>query len=143
MFVQQIIILSHKTYKLAHESQTRQNDYPNFVQILAAGVFNYYQGVEHVTFFANEKYGYWKTVLHHFIAKGFLDVVDMEFVNHKDFYEQQVALQSCNRHYRYASRFVIYNDVDEFFIPIDSNNTIRSLVHRYDSIIPNALAFKV
>ena len=39
MFVQQIIILSHKTYKLAHESQTRQNDYPNFVQILAAGVF--------------------------------------------------------------------------------------------------------
>ena len=40
MFVQQIIILSHKTYKLAHESQTRQNDYPNFVQILAAGVFN-------------------------------------------------------------------------------------------------------
>lgn len=105
--------------------------------------YYYYQGVEHVTFFANEKYGYWKTVLHHFIAKGFLDVVDMEFVNHKDFYEQQVALQSCNRHYRYASRFVIYNDVDEFFIPIDSNNTIRSLVHRYDSIIPNALAFKV
>lgn len=41
MFVQQIIILSHKTYKLAHESQTRQNDYPNFVQILAAGVFNF------------------------------------------------------------------------------------------------------
>ena len=45
MFVQQIIILSHKTYKLAHESQTRQNDYPNFVQILAAGVFNYKHSV--------------------------------------------------------------------------------------------------
>ena len=41
MFVQQIIILSHKTYKLAHESQTRQNDYPNFVRILTAGVFKY------------------------------------------------------------------------------------------------------
>lgn len=44
MFVQQIIILSHKTYKLAHESQTRQNDYPNFVRILTVGVSKYSNG---------------------------------------------------------------------------------------------------
>ena len=41
MFVQQRIIRSHKAYKLAHESQKRQNDYPIFVQILTVGEVKY------------------------------------------------------------------------------------------------------
>ena len=41
MIVQQRIILSHKTHKLAHESQKRQNDYPDSVQIMTVGVFKY------------------------------------------------------------------------------------------------------
>lgn len=103
----------------------------------------YYQGVEHTTIFANEHYQYWKSVLDPFIQKGVLEVIDMEFPNHGYLKEQQVVLQSCNRHYRFASRFVIYNDIDEFFIPLDMQKTVRSLVTQFDCDCPNAIAFRV
>ena len=77
--------------------------------------YYYYHGVEHVTIMANERLTHWKEDLNAFVARGVLDVVDMEYQNHRAFREQQVALQICNRHYRYASQFVIYNDIDEFF----------------------------
>ena len=95
------------------------------------------------TIFANTRYSYWRNALQPFIEKGQLDVVDMEFINHTSFNEQQVALQSCHRHYRYASTFVIYDDVDEFFMPLDTRKTVRSVVEQYDKEYPNALAFQV
>ena len=54
MFVQQRIIRSHKTYKLAHESQTRQNDYPNFVRILTVGVSKYHMIVNKYVVLQND-----------------------------------------------------------------------------------------
>ena len=105
--------------------------------------YYFYQGVEHTTIFTNTRYSYWRNALQPFIEKGQLDVVDMEFINHTSFNEQQIALQSCHRHYRYASTFVIYDDVDEFFMPLDTRKTVRSVVEQYDKEYPNALAFQV
>ena len=105
--------------------------------------YYFYQGVEHTTVFANMRYSYWRNALQPFIENGLLDVVDMEFINHTSFNEQLVALQICNRHYRYASRFVIYDDIDEFFMPLDTRKTVRSVIEQYDKDYPNALAFQV
>ena len=63
--------------------------------------------------------------------------------NHKPFYEQQVALQICNRHYRYASQYVIYNDIDEFFLPLNVSERIVDVLSRYDRLYPSACAFIV
>ena len=105
--------------------------------------WNYLQGVEHTTIFANARYDYWKATLNPFLKNGVLEVVDMEFPKHEFLKEQQLALQSCNRHYRFASKFVIFNDIDEFFIPIDVERTVRSLVSHYDQCYPDAVAFSV
>lgn len=77
------------------------------------------------------------------MSRGVLDVVDMEYQNHRAFREQQVALQICNRHYRYASQFVIYNDIDEFFLPLNTSERIVDVVSKYDRLYPSARAFIV
>ena len=78
-----------------------------------------------------------------FVSRGVLDVVDMEYINHEAFKEQQVAHQICNRHYRYASQYVIYNDIDEFFLPLNVSERIVDVLSRYDRLYPSACAFIV
>ena len=105
--------------------------------------YYYYHGVEHVTIMANGLYNQWKEDLQAFVARGMLEVVDMEYPNHRAFWEQQVALQICNRHYRYASQFVIYNDIDEFFLPLNTTEKVVDVLSRYDRLYPSACAFIV
>ena len=105
--------------------------------------YYYYHGVEHVSLLANEQYDYWKNELYPFIRRGFLDVVNLEYPNHYPFYEQQVGLQMCNRHHRFASSFVIYNDVDEFFHPLNTTKRIVDVLDEYDVKYPNAYGFRV
>ena len=105
--------------------------------------YYYYHGVEHVVIMANERYHQWMNDLQTFVAQGVLDIVDMEYPNHKPFCEQQVGLQVCNRHLRYASQFVIYNDIDEFFLPLNTSERVVDVLSRYDSLHPLANAFRV
>ena len=105
--------------------------------------YYYYHGVEHVTIMANEGFNHWREDLKSFVSRGVLDVVDMEYINHEGFKEQQVAHQICNRHYRYASQYVIYNDIDEFFLPLNVSERIVDVLSRYDRLYPSAYAFIV
>ena len=105
--------------------------------------YYYYHGVEHVTIMANEGFNHWREDLKSFVSRGVLDVVDMEYINHEGFKEQQVAHQICNRHYRYASQYVIYNDIDEFFLPLNVSERIVDVLSRYDRLYPSACAFIV
>lgn len=99
--------------------------------------------MEHVTIMANEGLNHWREDLNAFVSRGVLDVVDMEYPNHRWFFEQQVALQICNRHYRYSSQFVIYNDIDEFFLPLNTNERVVDVLAKYDRFYPSACAFIV
>ncbi len=100
-------------------------------------------GVEHITIYANDKYSYWKVQLHEYIEKGVLSLLEFSYIHHGSFREQQVALSSCNRRYRRVSKFVIFNDVDEFFMPINPEMRVVDIVRQYDQLYPNAASFQV
>ena len=100
-------------------------------------------GIEHITIYANDRYSYWKNQLYEYIDNGVLSLLEFSFIHHSPFKEQQVALSSCNRRYRRVSKFVIFNDVDEFFMPIDSKMRVVDVVKQYDHLYPNADSFQV
>ena len=100
-------------------------------------------GIEHITIYANDRYSYWKKQLHEYIDNGVLSLLEFSYIHHSTLKEQQVALSSCNRRYRRVSKFVIFNDVDEFFMPIDSKKRVVDVVKQYDHLYPNADSFQV
>lgn len=104
---------------------------------------NYFHGVEHVTIYLNAKPEFWYKELGHYVQQGFLDLVEFTYPGHRKLYEQSSALNSCNRRYRFASEFVIYNDVDEFFLPMNETRRIVDVVHLYDEAYPDIAAFRV
>ena len=100
-------------------------------------------GIEHITIYANDMHSYWKDQLHEYIEIGVLSLLEFSYIHHLSFLEQQVALSSCNRRYRRVSKFVIFNDVDEFFMPINPEMRVIDVVKQYDQLYPNADSFQV
>lgn len=112
--------------------------------LVRAWIYYYYaNGVEHFTFYLNEQQELWKRVLHDFQQTGLVDLIDFGYKYHLPHKDQQVILQSCNLRYRNTSKYVIYNDIDEFFVPINPNWRIIDVVHLYDAYYPLADAFTV
>ena len=113
------------------------------MQVKAWLNYNYFHGVEHVTIYLNAKPDFWHNQLDHYVRHGYLDLVEYTYPNHRYLYEQPSALNSCNRRYLYASKFVIYNDVDEYFLPMNTTWRIVDVVHFYDNQFPKVAAFRV
>ena len=112
--------------------------------LVRAWIYYYYaNGVEHFTFYLNEQKEFWKRILRDFQQTGLVDLLDFEYKYHISHRDQEAALESCNLRYRNTSRFVIYNDIDEFFVPMNPKWRIVDVVHLYDSLYPNADAFRV
>ena len=74
---------------------------------------------------------------------GIVDVIDFEFPVKRKAYDQQVVMNSCNRRLRYATQFMIHDDVDEFFLPLNPKWRIVDVVQMYDSLYPELDAFSV
>ena len=112
--------------------------------LVRAWIYYYFaNGVEHFTIYLNRNQEYWKRVLHDFQQTGLVDLIDFEYKYHERFRDQETALESCNLRYRNTSKFVIYNDVDEFFVPMNPKWRIVDVVHFYDTLYPTAVAFRV
>ena len=112
--------------------------------LVRAWIYYYFaSGVEHFTFYLNKNQEYWTRVLHDFQQTGLVDLLDFEYKYHERFRDQEAALESCNLRYRNTSRFVIYNDVDEFFVPMNPKWRIIDVVRLYDTLYPKADAFRV
>ena len=112
--------------------------------LVRAWIYYYYaSGVEHFTLYLNRNQEYWKRELHDFQSTGLVDLIDFEYKYHERFRDQEAALESCNLRYRNTSKFVIYNDVDEFFVPMNPKWRIIDVVHLYDTLYPTADAFRV
>ena len=112
--------------------------------LVRAWIYYYFaSGVEHFTFYLNEQQEFWKKVLRDFHQTGLVDLLDFEYKYHISHRDQEAALESCNLRYRNTSKFVIYNDIDEFFVPINPKWRIVDVVHLYDALYPKADAFRV
>ncbi len=112
--------------------------------LVRAWIYYYFaNGVEHFTFYLNEQQQFWKRVLRDFQQTGLVDLIDFEYKYHISHRDQEPALESCNLRYRNTSKFVIYNDIDEFFVPINPKWRIVDVVHLYDTLYPKADAFRV
>lgn len=113
------------------------------MQVKAWLNYNYFHGIEHVTIYVNAKPEFWHRHLDYYVRHGYLDLVEYTYPNHRTLYEQPSILNACNRRYLYASRYVIYNDVDEYFLPMNVTWRIVDVVHFYDNQFPNVAAFRV
>ena len=112
--------------------------------LVRAWIYYYFaNGVEHFTFYLNEQQEFWKKVLRDFQQTGLVDLLDFEYKYHISHRDQEAALESCNLRYRNTSKFVIYNDIDEFFVPMNPKWRIVDVVHLYDTLYPKADAFRV
>ena len=112
-------------------------------QVLAWLNYNYYQGVQHFTIYLNARVDFWRNQLHRYVEKGLLDLIEYTYPRHRFLFEQNSALNACNRRYRYASKFVIYNDVDEYFLPMNTTWRVIDVVRFYDASFPDVEAFRV
>ena len=112
--------------------------------LVRAWIYYYFaNGVEHFTFYLNEQQEFWKKVLRDFQQTGLVDLLDFEYKYHISHRDQEPALESCNLRYRNTSKFVIYNDIDEFFVPMNPKWRIVDVVRLYDTLYPKADAFRV
>ena len=112
-------------------------------QVIAFINHYFFHGVQHFVFNINGNLEYWSRTLKKYSDHGIVDIIDYEYPSLKRFYEQQVVMNSCNRRYRYATKYMIQCDVDEFFLPINPKWRIVDVVRLYDIIYPNMDAFKV
>ena len=104
---------------------------------------HFFHGVQHFVFYINGLLPYWRTQLKTYADHGIVELVDFTYPNHGPFYEQAIALNSCNRRYRYATQFMIYCDVDEFFLPVNPRWRVVDIVKMYDEVFPFVDAFSV
>ena len=112
-------------------------------QVIAFINHYFFHGIQHFVFNINGNLEYWSKVLKKYSDHGIVDIVDFEYPSLKGFYEQQVVMNSCNRRYRYATRFMIQCDVDEFFLPLDPKWRIVDVVRFYDFVYPEMDAYSV
>ena len=105
--------------------------------------YYYFHGVEHFTIYLNDRVAKWRSILRRYVEQGLVDLMEFTYYRHRTLYEQASALNSCNRRYRYASKLVIYNDVDEFFLPQREDWRIVDVVRLYDETFPLIDAFRV
>lgn len=112
-------------------------------QVIAFINHHFFHGVQHFAFYINGNLPYWAEVLKAYVAHGIIDLVDFTLPYHRPFYEQQVMLNSCNRRYRYTTQFMIYCDVDEFFLPVNPDWRVVDVVRLYDLAYPNVDGFSV
>ena len=105
--------------------------------------YHYYQGVQHFTIYLNGRVAAWKQILRPYIEKGLVDAIEYTYPNHRYLFEQNSALNACNRRYRFASQFVLYNDVDEFMLPLNQTWRLVDVVRLYDTSFPQVEAFRV
>lgn len=103
-------------------------------------LFNLANGVEHITFYINGNWQLWRDTLYDYMKMGIVDLVPFSYAFHKSFCEQACALNSCNRRYRGLSKWVIFNDVDEFFITRNSSQRFIDIIRMYDHNHPDAAA---
>ena len=118
-------------------------DFSPHFQVLTWINHHYYEGVQHFTFYLNGRVADWQRLLRPYVEKGLVDVVEYTYPNHRFLFEQNSALNACHRRYRYASRFVLYNDVDEFMLPLNRTWRLVDVVRLYDTSFPQAEAFRV
>ena len=112
-------------------------------QVIAFINYYFFHGVQHFVFNINGNLNYWKKLLKEYSDHGIVDIIDFEFPNNIPFNEQQVVMNSCNRRYRYTTRYMIQCDVDEFFLPLNPKWRIIDVVRLYSSAYPNIDAFSV
>lgn len=103
----------------------------------------FFHGVQHFVFYINGLLDQWKHSLRSYIQSGLVELIDFTFPQHEPFYEQAVMLSSCARRYRYNSQFMIFNDVDEYFHPMNATWRVIDVVHLYDRLYPHVDAFGV
>lgn len=103
----------------------------------------FFHGVEHFVFYVNGLLDRWKRFLAPYASKGLVELVEFTFPKHGLFLEQDIMLSSCARRYRYHSQFMIFNDVDEYFHPMNSTWRVIDVVHLYDKVYPGVDAFSV
>lgn len=114
-----------------------------FPQVIAFINHHFFHGVQHFVFYINGNLPYWEDLLKAYITHGIIDLVDFTLPFHRPFYEQQVMLNSCNRRYRYTTQFMIYCDVDEFFVTVNPEWRLVDVVRLYDRAYPNVDGFSV
>ena len=112
-------------------------------QVMAFINHHFFHGVQHFVFYINGNLPYWEEVLKAYITHGIIDLVDFTLPYHRPFYEQQVMMNSCNRRYRYTTQFMIFCDVDEFFLPVNPDWRVVDVVRLYDLAYPNVDGFSV
>ena len=112
-------------------------------QVIAFINHYFFHGVQHFVFNINGNLEYWSKVLKRYSDHGIVDVIDFEFPVKKKAYDQQVVMNSCNRRLRYATQFMIHDDVDEFFLPLNPKWRIVDVVQMYESLYPEMDAFSV
>ena len=112
-------------------------------QVIAFINHHFFHRVQHFVFYINGLLPYWRTQLKTYADHGIVELVDFTYPNHGPFYEQAIALNSCNRRYRYATQFMIYCDVDEFFLPVNPRWRVVDIVKMYDEVFPFVDAFSV
>ena len=103
----------------------------------------FFHGVQHFVFYINGHLYQWREWLSRYIDYGLVELVDFTFPNHKPFYEQDSMLTSCARRYRYNTQFMIFNDVDEFFHPMNSTWRIIDVLDLYNHTFPYADSYSV
>ena len=103
----------------------------------------FFHGVQHFIFYINGHLSHWMNVLKDYSLNGIVELVDFTFPNKSHLFEQVVSMNSCNRRYRYTTQFMIFCDVDEFFMPINPNWRIIDVIQLYNTVYPNMDAFRV
>jgi hypothetical protein len=98
-------------------------------------------GVEHFTFYLNDNEDYWWNCLSNLERRGIVSLVNFTFPHHRQFYEQQAAMNSCGRRSRYTTRYLVQCDIDEFMVSFDPNYTLLDYVHFYEERNPKVSAF--
>lgn len=112
-------------------------------QVLAYIHHHFFHGVQHFAFYLNGQFNFWKKVLQPYANTGLVDLIDFTFPHHRPFFEQTTIINSCARRYRYTSQFMIFSDVDEFFLPINTTWRIIDVIKLYNQVFPTVDAFSV
>ena len=112
-------------------------------QVIAFINHHFFHGVQHFAFYINGNLPYWEEKLRAYTTHGIIDLIDFTLPYHRPFYEQQVMMNSCNRRYRYTTQFMIFCDVDEFFLPVNPDWRVVDVVRLYDLAYPNVDGFSV
>lgn len=112
-------------------------------QVMAFINHHFFHGVQHFVFYINGNLPYWEEMLRAYTTHGIIDLIDFTLPYHRLFYEQQVMMNSCNRRYRYTTQFMIFCDVDEFFLPVNPDWRVVDVVRLYDLAYPNVDGFSV